>query len=96
MSRPPSWADRAAVGLGPEALLRQLDHLAVVGRHEARGAEQVGLTQTALGHLGRVVGEAEVGPDEVEGPRPARHDVPHRQRVDLLLDDQPRGTGSAS
>jgi hypothetical protein len=34
-------------GLALEALLAELDHLAVVGRHEAGGPEQVGLAQAA-------------------------------------------------
>ena len=68
-------------------LTRLYADYAVVRRHEAGGAEQVGLAQAALRHLGRVVGETGVGPDEVEGVVAHRLDVARRQRVDLLLDD---------
>ena len=71
-----------------EARLAQLDHLAIVGADKPRGAEQIGLAQAALRHFGRVVGKAEMRPDEIELALAARHDVTCAQRIDLLLDDQ--------
>ena len=82
------WRRRSA-----EAVLREFDHLAVVGRHVAGRAEQVRLAQAPPRHLGRVVGESEVGPDEVERARAARHDLARRHRVDVVLDDQAREDG---
>ena len=49
-----------------EAVLRKLDHLAIVCGYEARRAEQVRLDQAALRHLGRIVFKAKMGPHEVK------------------------------
>jgi phosphoribosylformylglycinamidine cyclo-ligase len=75
---PAQFGHRAVKGLALEGLLAELDHLAVVGRHEAGRAEQVGLAHAPARHLGGVVLEAEVGPDEVEGIHAARHDLARR------------------
>lgn len=53
--RPPSSANAAVPGLLPEAALRQLDCFAIVGAHETRRAEQVGLT-----HRGKVIGLSKI------------------------------------
>jgi len=83
-------ADRRRIVLLGEAALRHLDHLAVVGRDVAGRAEQVRLPQPPARHLGRVVLEAEVRPDEVERADAARDDVARGERVHLLLHDQAR------
>ena len=64
----------AALAPLAEAVLAELDHLAVVGADEAGRAEQVGLAQPPARHLGRVVGKAEMRPDEIELALAARHD----------------------
>ena len=51
-------------------------------------AEQIALPQPALAHLGRVVAISEHGPGEVEMAGVNRDDLPHRQRIRLLLHDQ--------
>ena len=71
-----------------DAGLRQQHRLAVIERHQAGGPHQVGLAQPPLAHLRRVVGIAEEGPRQIEAARVERHDLPHRQRVGLLLHDQ--------
>src|SRR5512132_318595 len=77
----------------PRTLLRELDDLAVVRRHVTGRAEKVRLAQSPALHLWRIVGESEVRPYEVERVRPARLDMPRRQRIDLLLDDDAREDG---
>src|SRR5690606_22906339 len=46
----------------PEAGLREFDHLTVIGRHEACGAEEIGLAQPSACHVFRVLLKAKVGP----------------------------------
>ncbi len=60
------FGQRAVKRLALEGLLRELDHLAVVGRDQASRAEQVGLAQAALGHFFGIVFETEARPDEIE------------------------------
>src|SRR3546814_7797569 len=80
------FADRLAIrAFLPETILREFDHLAVIGRHEARGAEEIGLPQPPTCHLFRVVLKAEMRPDEIEGIGTGRHDMAGRKGVDLLL-----------
>ena len=76
---PPSSATLRCRGFLREAGLRELDHLAVVGRHEAGGAEQIGLAQASPRHFRTVVGEAEMRPDEIEGVMADGLDVAGRQ-----------------
>ncbi len=71
-----------------EAALAELDHLAIVRTDKTCRAKQVGLTQSALRHLRRVIGKTKMRPDKIELPLPARHDVARAQRIDLLLDDE--------
>ena len=89
-ARPPISATHSAVGVAVDPCLRQQHHLAVVERDQAGRPHQVGLAQAALPHLRRIVGIAEEGPGKVEVSGIARHDLPHRQRVRLLLNDQVR------
>src|SRR5450830_1464551 len=71
----------AVFGLLFEALLRPLDHLAIVGRHKARRAEQIGLGEAALRHLGAVVFEAECVHTKSKEPVPCGWMC----RIDTLL-----------
>ena len=52
------------------------------------GPDQVLLLQPPPVHLGRIVLEAEVGPDQVHLADAARHDLAHRQAVVDLLQDE--------
>ena len=87
---PAQFHQHAVFGLGLEGLLRELDHLTVVGAHKTRRAKQVGLAQAALGHLGRVVFKAEVRPHKVKRTMPVGLDVPRGHAVDLLLKNHAR------
>ena len=89
-SRPPISSTPASSGWRLHAVLRQLDHFAVVARDEPGGAHQIRLPQSPRRHRFVVVRVAEERPVQFERTRVARLDLPQRQRVRLLLHDQVR------
>ena len=76
-----------ACGVLLKTLLRKLNHLAVVGRHKTRWPKQVGLAQTALGHLGGVVFKAEMSPHKFKRAVAVGLNQAGGHAVDLLLQD---------
>src|SRR5262249_38572339 len=57
----------------------------VLHRHEASGADEIGLTQPHFGHLWAVVLKAEGRPDELGPPRALWHDPAHSEAIADLL-----------
>ena len=73
-----------------DAALHEAADRAVLHRHVARRPDQVVLLQPVRAQFRRVVGEAEIGPVQVDRIDAARHDLAHRQRVVHLLQDEAR------
>ena len=67
------------------ATLYKTAYCPVFHRHIARWTDKIVLLQPMRAQIGRIVGEAEIGPVEVGGIDAARHDLSYRDRGVHLL-----------
>ena len=83
---------RAGIGFSDTGL-HPLEHLVIFQADEARRTDEISLSQSMSDHLLGIVVVAEQRPLDDELVRSMRHDVPHAERVQLLLYDQRRPDG---